>query len=142
MAATVPSQDLEALALPDQVSDSLWYPARRSATGLPLRSPRSARDLVLPRDPGYLHRTVQAIAARAGHPLADPQEAVQIISHRLRFTDAQQAGIMAHFIPGGDTTAGGILHDVTSAAQTQSDADTAHDMEAAGLSALEIAATL
>ena len=49
---------------------------------------------------------------------------------------------MAHFIRGGDLTAGGILHAVTSAAQAQADADTAHEMEAAGLRALEIAAAL
>ncbi len=61
---------------------------------------------------------------------------------RLRFTDAQQAEIMAHFIRGCDMSAGGVMHAVTSAAQVQADADTAHEMEAAGLRALEIAATL
>jgi hypothetical protein len=93
-------------------------------------------------DAGYLNRAVRAISARAGHPLADPQLAVEVVAQRLRFTDAQQACIMAHFIRGGDITAGGILHAVTSVAQTLPDADTAHDMEAAGLRALEIAATL
>jgi hypothetical protein len=92
--------------------------------------------------PAYLDRTVQEISAQAGHPLADPQHAVEVVSARLRFTDVQQATILAHFIRGGDITAGGILHAVTSTAQAQPDADTAHDMEAAGLRALEIAATL
>ena len=74
--------------------------------------------------------------------MEDPQQAVQTVSARLRFSDAQQADILAHFIRGGDLTAGGILHAVTSAAQAQLDADAAHDMEAAGLRALDIAATL
>ena len=54
------------------------------------------------------------------------------MSQRLRFTDAQQADILTHFIRGGDVTAGGVMHAVTSAAQTQPDADTAHEMESAG----------
>ena len=93
-------------------------------------------------DPAYAGRVIRTITAQAGHPLADPQDAVQVVSQRLRFTDAQQAGILAHFIRGGDLTAGGILHAVTSAAQAQADADAAHEMEAAGLRALEIAASL
>jgi hypothetical protein len=93
-------------------------------------------------DTGYLDRAVRAISAQAGHPLSDPQQAVEVVSQRLRFTDSQQADVMSHFIRGGDLTAGGILHAVTSVAQTLPDADTAHDMEAAGLRALEMAATL
>jgi len=92
--------------------------------------------------PGYAGRVIRAITAQAGHPLADPQQAVAVVSQRLRFTDAQQADIMAHFIRGGDLTAGGILHAVTSTAQAQPDADTACEMESAGLRALEIAAAL
>jgi hypothetical protein len=93
-------------------------------------------------DPGYVNQALRAISAQAGHQLADPQEAVAVVSQKLRFTDLQQAGIMSHFIKGGDITAGGILHAVTSVAQTLPDADAAHDMEAAGLRALEIAASL
>ena len=70
-------------------------------------------------DPGYVERAVRAIEKDAGHPLADPQEAVRTVSQRLRFTDAQQNDILTHFIRGGDVTAGGVMHAVTSAAQTQ-----------------------
>jgi hypothetical protein len=93
-------------------------------------------------DRGYLDRALRAIEADAGHPLADPQEAVRTVSQRLRFTDAQQAGILAHFIRGGAVTAGGIMHAVTSVAQTLPDADTAHEMESLALRALEVAAAL
>jgi hypothetical protein len=91
---------------------------------------------------GYLDRVIRAISAQAGHPLADPQEAVEVVSQRLRFTEAQQAEIMANFIRGGDITAGGVLQAVTSTAQTLPDADAAHEMESQALRALEIAAAL
>jgi hypothetical protein len=93
-------------------------------------------------DPGYVQAAVREIEKAAGHPVADPAEAVKTVSQRLRFTDAQQTDILTHFIRGGDVTAGGVLHAVTSVAQTLPDADAAHEMEAQGLRALEIAAAL
>ena len=93
-------------------------------------------------DPGYVERAVRAMEKDAGKPLADPQEAVRTVSQRLRFTDAQQADILTHFIRGGDVTAGGVMHAVTSVAQTLPDADTAHEMESLALRALDIAAAL
>ncbi len=63
------------------------------------------------------------------------------MSARLRFTDDQQRDILAHFIRGGDLTAGGVMHAVTSVAQTLDDADTAHEMESLALRALEAAAS-
>jgi hypothetical protein len=93
-------------------------------------------------DPGYVTGAVRAIEAGAGHPVTDPQEAIRVVSQRLRFTDAQQADILSSFIRGGDVTAGGVMHAVTAAAQAQDDADTAHEMESSALRALDIAAAL
>jgi hypothetical protein len=62
--------------------------------------------------------------------------------HLSHVTKIIVTGKMSHFIKGGDSTAGGILHAVTSLAQTLPDADTAHDLETAALRALDIAATL
>lgn len=93
-------------------------------------------------DPAYAQRAVRALEKDAGHLVADPQAAVETVSQRLRFTDSQQSDILTHFIRGGDVTAGGIMHAVTAAAQTQADADTAHEIETVALRALEIAATL
>ena len=109
---------------------------------LALITARTADAVATFLEPDYVDRVVRNVSAQAGYPLAKPQDAVAVVSQRLRFTDAQQADIMAHFIRGGDLTAGGIMHAVTSSAQAQADADTAHDMEAAGLRALEIAAGL
>ena len=93
-------------------------------------------------DPGYVTRALRAIEADAGHPVTDPQEAIRVVSQRLRFTDTQQHDILSYFIRGGDVTAGGVMHAITAAAQTQDDADTAHEMESAALRALDIAAAL
>ena len=93
-------------------------------------------------DRSYVEQAVRAIEQNAGKPLSDPAEAVRTVSQRLRFTDAQQNDILAHFIHGGDVTAGGVMHAVISVAQTLPDADTAHEMESAALRALDIAAAL
>ena len=109
---------------------------------LALITARTADAVTTFLEPGYVQQVARNVAAQAGHPVTDPQEAVAVVSQRLRFTEAQQAQIMNHFVRGGDLTAGGVMHAVTSAAQVQADADTAHEMEAAGLRALEIAAAL
>ncbi len=93
-------------------------------------------------DPAYVERAVRALEKDAGHPVADPAEAVKVIGARLRYTEAQQKDILNHFIRGGDLTAGGILHAVTSAAQVQGDGDTAWDMENTAIDALRLAAAL
>ena len=93
-------------------------------------------------DPAYVERAVRAMEKNAGHPVADPQETIETVSQRLRFTDAQQHDILDHFIRGGDITAGGVMHAVTSAAQIQDDADTAYEMESAALRALDLTAAL
>ena len=93
-------------------------------------------------DPRYAERVIRALETDAGQPMDDPQEAVRTVSQRLRFTEDQQNDILTHFIRGGDVSAGGLMHAVTSAAQTQGDADTAHEMESAALRVLDIAAAL
>jgi hypothetical protein len=93
-------------------------------------------------NPSYVQDAVRELEKDAGHPVTDPQETIRVVSQRLRFTDAQQSDILNHFIRGGDVTAGGVMHAVSSVAQTLPDADAAHDMESAAVRALDIAATL
>ena len=92
--------------------------------------------------PGYAERVVRELEKQAGHRLADAAKTVEVISARLRYTEAQQAQILDHFIKGGDLTAGGIMHAVTSAAQVQGDGDAAWDLENSALDALNLAASL
>jgi hypothetical protein len=90
--------------------------------------------------PEYAERAIRDIERAAGRPIADPAETVRAVSQRLRFTEEQQASILNHFILGGDVTAGGVMHAVTSVAQTLDDPDTAWEMESSALRALELAA--
>jgi hypothetical protein len=102
-----------------------------------------ARDTVTSvLDPAYVERAVRELERQAGHPVTAPAEAIKVIRAQLRYTQAQQDGILSHFIAGGDLTAVGIMHAVTSAAQVQDDGDAAWDMESTALDALRLATTL
>jgi uncharacterized protein YoaH (UPF0181 family) len=102
-----------------------------------------ARDAVVTfLDTDYVEKKIAEMSGAAGQPVTDPQQAIEIVAQRLRFTDEQQKSILNHFIRGGDLSAGGVMHAVTSTAQTLPDADTAHEMEAQALPAFEFAAQL
>lgn len=90
--------------------------------------------------PEYAERAIREIERAAGRPVTDLAETVRTVSQRLRFTEEQQASILNHFILGGDITAGGVMHAVTSVAQTLTDPDAAWEMESSALRALEFAA--
>lgn len=88
----------------------------------------------------YLDNFVAGITAQAVKPVTNPEEQIKVISKTVGFTEAQAAGILAHFIQGGQLTAGGVFQATTSYAQTLENADQAYDMEAAALRVLELAA--
>jgi hypothetical protein len=140
---TITRDAIRAVHLGERLEEGVvtWSGNTRDKT-LALITARTADAVTTFLDPRYVEAAVRQIERVAGHELADPAEAVRAVSQRLRFTDTQQSEILAHFIRGGDVTAGGILHAVTSVARTLPDADAAHDIEAQGLRALEIAATL
>jgi hypothetical protein len=85
--------------------------------------------------PGYAEQIVRDLEKKAGHPVTDAAKTAEVISGRLRYTEAQQAQVLDRFIKGGDLTAGGIMHAVTCAAQVQGDGDTAWDLENSALEA-------
>ena len=102
---------------------------------------KQARDAVatfLNRD--YLTTTIDNISRDARVPLRDPQATLEHVGRQLRYTADQQAAILTHFIQGGDITSGGVLHAVTSTAQTLTDADDAYQLERSGLRAMAVAA--
>ncbi|MBQ1052483.1 DUF932 domain-containing protein [Micromonospora sp. C51] len=104
---------------------------------------KQARDAVRRfLDVRYVQRKIEEIEEKAGRRIADPDHTVRVIGQRLRFTEDEQRLVLNHFIDGADRTAGGILHAVTSAAQTLTDPDAAFDMEGFGLRAMKLAATL
>ncbi|WP_416903490.1 DUF932 domain-containing protein [Micromonospora echinospora] len=104
---------------------------------------KQARDAVRNfLDVRYVQRKIEQIEEKAGRRVSDPDNTIRVVAQRLRFTEDEQRLILNHFIDGGDRTAGGVMHAVTSAAQTLTDPDAAFEMEGVGIRAMEIAATL
>lgn len=76
----------------------------------------------------------------AGVPVADAPKTIEHVAKQLRMSDEAQAELLNHFIKGGVTTSGSILHAVTSTAQTIDEPDTAHKIGDSGIRAMELAA--
>jgi hypothetical protein len=103
---------------------------------------KQARDAVaafLDRD--FVARRLAEIERDAGVEVTNPAAILEHVGKTLRFPTEVQDTILSHFIRGGDTTSGGVLHAVTSAAQTLPDADGAYDLERHGLEAMSLAAS-
>lgn len=88
----------------------------------------------------YMDQIIAKVTEKASKKLTDPQKTIETVSKALHYTEDQQAGILSHFIQGGQVTAGGVFQAVTSFAQTIEDGDVAFDFEASALEALEVAA--
>lgn len=102
-----------------------------------------ARDAVTTfLDVDYMRAVIRNLTAQAGARLTDPAKGVEQVGKRLGFTAEQTAGVLGHFIEGGQVTAGGVMQAVTSYAQTLADPDAAYDLEAQGIAALEVAAAV
>ncbi|ROR44752.1 DUF932 domain-containing protein [Kitasatospora cineracea] len=93
-------------------------------------------------DHDYVVRQLRSIQETAATRVKNPEATITTVAQRLKFTEERRADIFAHFIQGGDLSAGGVMHAVTSVAQTLPDADDAHEFEAHGIRAMELAASL
>jgi hypothetical protein len=93
-------------------------------------------------DRDFVTRAVRDLETAAAVPVADPDTTIKHVAQRLRYTEDQQRGLLAHFITGADLSAGGVMHAVTSLAQTLPDADAAHDLETTAVQAMHIAARI
>jgi hypothetical protein len=91
-------------------------------------------------DVDYMTRTLTRIEDASTAKVTDATTVVAQVGKSLGYTSEQQAGILDHFIRGGQMTAGGVLNAVTSYAQTVPDGDTAADLEASALRAMEVVA--
>ncbi|RKR88307.1 hypothetical protein BDK92_2618 [Micromonospora pisi] len=91
-------------------------------------------------DADYIAQALRELEAAAGTPITDPNTTLKVVGQQLRYTEEQQQAILAHFIAGADLSAGGVMHAVTSVAQTLTDADAAHELESTAIQALHLAA--
>ena len=112
----------------------------RRATDLITAKTRDAVTGFLSED--YLARQLAEITAQAGAPVTDATGTIEQLSAELHYTKAQADAILEDFLAGGDRSAGGVMHAVTSAAQRQNNAETAHAMEADGIRAMSLAVRL
>lgn len=88
----------------------------------------------------YLVAKIAEIEEKAGAPVTNPEKVVKIVGQRLRMTQDETDAVLAHFIMGGQMTAGGVVNAITSVAQTIADPDDAGEMEARALAALDVVA--
>lgn len=91
-------------------------------------------------DVDFVTKQVEKLERVAGAPIENATETITAVSRKLNFTEAQQSLILSHFIRGGQTTAGGVLQAVTSAAQVVRDGDVAYEMEQVAVKAMQLAA--
>ena len=91
-------------------------------------------------DVEYMQMVMDRIEDKAATPLDDPAAAVELVATTMRYTDEQRAGILDHFIKGGQVTAGGMLNAITSYVQTVDDPDTAYDIELSAMDAFDLVA--
>ena len=90
----------------------------------------------------YLTEWVESLEEKAGKPVANPEKAIKVIAKRAGFSEAEAQGILAHFIGGGQPTAGGFMQATTSYAQTIASPGRAVEVEEKGEQVLTIAASL
>jgi hypothetical protein len=117
------------------------WPAGTGSKTLPLLTAKVRDTVQAILAPRYAGRAVRETERQAGYPVADPVQAIRTVS-RLRCTRGQHDEILARFIEGAAVTAGGIMHAVTSTAQTQPDGDAAYQMKSTALQALGLAVSL
>jgi len=110
-----------------------------TALELVVKQTRDAVATFLDRD--FVRRRLAEIQRDAQVRITDPIKTLEHVGKTLRFTQQAQDTILNHFISGGDPTSGGVLHAVTSTAQTLDDADAAYTLESNGLRAMTLAAT-
>lgn len=92
--------------------------------------------------PEYVQAAVDRMTEEAGVELAKPEEVIKQVSRELVYTQSEQDTILSHFIKGGQITSGGLLQAVSSAAQTITDVDRAHEFLGTAVDAMKVAARI
>lgn len=87
----------------------------------------------------YMDKVIEKLTEKAVKVIEDPAKMVELVAQKMHYTDEQQAGILNHFIKGGQVTCGGIMQAVTSWAQEIEDSDTAFEFETSAIAAMEVA---
>ncbi|TDD35489.1 hypothetical protein [Saccharopolyspora elongata] len=92
--------------------------------------------------PEFLAKQVDELEQQAGAPVTEPDTTIRAIAQSLKFSDAEREGILRHFTAGGQLSAGGLAHAVTSFSQTVADADRADALDDLALKAMAACANI
>jgi hypothetical protein len=79
----------------------------------------------------YLALSVAHLEQRASEVVGTSDEAVQDVTRPLGYTAEHMAGVLDYFRRGGQFTRAGVVNAITAYSQTVTDADAAHDLDAA-----------
>ncbi|ATL67414.1 hypothetical protein [Nocardia terpenica] len=88
--------------------------------------------------PQFLTARVDELEHHATTPIRQPEQTIEVVSKKLGFTDTERAGILSHFIAGGQLTAAGIANAVTSFSQTIPDPTRADALDDLAIGAMEL----
>jgi hypothetical protein len=139
---TINKDAMRAVHVGAKLDEGIRWSAKTQDKALELIKLRTADAVKQFLDFDYMRGVIARITEDAAVevPAGSAAQVVETVSRSLMFTQEQQDGILDHFIRGGQLTAGGVMHAVTSYAQTVEDADVSADLEGAGLKALALAA--
>jgi len=88
----------------------------------------------------FLAAKIAELEETSDTPIKDVQNTIQVVAKQLAYTEDEAAGILGHFIKGGQLSAGGVMQAVTSFSQTIEDVDRQNAIEASGVEAMLAAA--
>lgn len=138
---TVNKDAMRAVHLGAQLEEGIVrWSAETQRKALELVTAKAADAVATFLDTDYIRGVIEQVEEQAEVSLGKPAETVEQVGKALAFDQQTITGVLDHFIRGGQMTAGGVLAAVTSFAQTVPDGDRAHELESAGLRALELAA--
>lgn len=88
----------------------------------------------------YLEKVIADMEKDAFVELDKPEKVIETVGRQLVYSKAEQEGILAHFIKGGQLTSGGIGQAITSFSQTIEDVDRMHEFNSTAMQAMKLAA--
>ncbi|MFJ4649667.1 hypothetical protein ACIP5Y_00170 [Nocardia sp. NPDC088792] len=89
--------------------------------------------------PEFFAARIDELEEAAGAPVTQPDKTMEVLAKRLGFSETERAGILTHFIAGGQLTAAGIANAVTSYSQTIPDSDRANTLDDLAYQAMTLA---
>jgi hypothetical protein len=88
--------------------------------------------------PAFLASQVAEIEKAAGAPVENAEAAISAVAKRYGFTETERAGVLAHFMVGGQATKAGIANAITSYSQTAANPERQDELDSIAISAMTV----